>query len=61
MVGRRMWGSSTQASERIGQQSSGQMEAALYGAQAGNVERILPACASWQDATWALSRRSVLP
>ncbi|BDA47704.1 Nuclear pore complex protein NUP107 [Coccomyxa sp. Obi] len=45
-----------QASERIGQQSSGQMEAAVYGALAGNVERILPACASWQDATWALSR-----
>ncbi len=50
--------SEIQASERVGQPSSGQQEGALYGVLAGNVERVLPACASWQDATWALTRRS---
>lgn len=31
-------------------------EAALYGALASNVTRVLPACASWEDAAWAYLR-----
>ena len=44
-----------QASERVGSESK--EEAALYGVLAGNVGRVLPLCASWEDATWALTRR----
>ncbi len=45
-----------QSSERVGGESK--EEAALYGVLAGNVGRVLPLCASWEDATWALTRRS---
>lgn len=58
---RNVWGVGNQASERIAQPTSGQQEAALYGALSGNVERVLPACTTWKDATWALTRRSVCP
>jgi Nuclear pore protein 84 / 107 len=28
----------------------------VYGALAGHLGAVLPACASWEDATWALGR-----
>ena len=45
-----------QASERIGA-AGGKAEAALFGVLAGHSERVLPLCASWEDAAWALARR----
>lgn len=45
-----------QASERIGA-AGGKAEAALFGVLAGNPERVLPLCASWEDAAWTLARR----
>ena len=32
------------------------LQAAIYGALAGHLGAVLPACSSWEDATWALCR-----
>ena len=47
-----------QAAERVGGQAGApdQAEAALYAALAGHVARLLPACATWEEAVWALAR-----
>lgn len=32
------------------------LQAAIYGALAGHLGAVLPACGSWEDAAWALGR-----
>jgi len=36
--------------------SAGTLEAAVYGALAGSLASVLPACQRWEDTTWALLR-----
>lgn len=60
-LGRALWRwACYQAAERAGAAAEasggGAHEAAVYGALACHVARVLPACASWEDAAWAYLR-----
>ncbi|XP_078444355.1 nuclear pore complex protein isoform X2 [Wolffia australiana] len=43
------------ASEKIAEQD-GRYEAAVYAAQCSNLKRMLPVCADWESACWALAK-----
>lgn len=44
------------ASEKIAEQEGGKYETAIYAAQCSNLKRILPICADWESACWAMSK-----
>lgn len=60
-LGRALWRwSCFQAAERAGATAeasgTGLHEAAVYGTLSSHVARVLPVCASWEDACWAYLR-----
>ncbi|GMH17570.1 hypothetical protein Nepgr_019411 [Nepenthes gracilis] len=44
------------ASERIVEQGDGKYEAAVYAAQCSNLKCMLPICADWESAFWAMAK-----
>ncbi|XP_022715316.1 nuclear pore complex protein NUP107-like [Durio zibethinus] len=44
------------ASERISEQNGGKYEIAVYAAQCSNLKRVLPICADWETACWAMAK-----
>lgn len=44
------------ASERIFEQNGGKYEIAVYAAQSSNLKRMLPICADWETACWAMAK-----
>ncbi|XWS20034.1 hypothetical protein CRYUN_Cryun31cG0066700 [Craigia yunnanensis] len=44
------------ASERISEQNGGKYEIAVYAAQCSNLKRMLPICADWETACWAMAK-----
>ncbi|XP_024516056.1 nuclear pore complex protein NUP107 [Selaginella moellendorffii] len=44
------------ASEKIASSEGGRYESAVFAAQCGNVNHMLPVCADWESAFWALVR-----
>ncbi|XP_022724801.1 nuclear pore complex protein NUP107-like isoform X2 [Durio zibethinus] len=54
---RRLWKwASYCASERISEQNGGKYEIAVYAAQCSNLKRMLPICADWETACWAMAK-----
>ncbi|KAF3451998.1 hypothetical protein FNV43_RR08094 [Rhamnella rubrinervis] len=53
----RLWKwASYSASEKIAEQDGGKFEAAVYAAQCSNIQRMLPVCADWETACWAMAK-----
>ncbi|EOY27317.1 Nuclear pore complex protein Nup107 isoform 2, partial [Theobroma cacao] len=44
------------ASERISEQNGGKYEIAVYAAQCSNLKHMLPICADWETACWAMAK-----
>ncbi|OMO70586.1 Nuclear pore complex protein [Corchorus capsularis] len=44
------------ASERISEQNGGKYEIAVYASQCSNLKRMLPICADWETACWAMAK-----